>query len=188
MTHVLDRPRRSRWRGVRDDARRARLQDPRDPVIQNGRDVQPRATDGVVGRSAEEEDDGDSGSDARESGCGEVPAAEAHLRGGLGGRPLGRRFNRGRLDGGMDGGGALAPEVIGCETGDVGLGRGRGGLAERNKFLGRTEPISWEADDLIRRLRRTARLDFTTFLHPVADLFQLFLAMPSESGASIRLD
>jgi hypothetical protein len=28
----------------------------------------------------------------------------------------------------------------------------------------------------------------TTFLHPVADLFQLFLAIPSGPGASIRLD
>ena len=99
-----------------------------------------------------------------------------------------RRVIGRRLDDGLDSGCALAPEVVRCEPGGVGLGRGRDGLAKWNELLGRAEPIAWEADDLIRRLRRTARLDLTTFLHPVADLFQLFVAIPSESGASIRLD
>jgi hypothetical protein len=88
----------------------------------------------------------------------------------------------------MDSGRPLAPEVVRCEAGDIRLGWGLGRLAERNQLLRRAEPIAREADDLVRRLCRAARFDFTTFLHPVADLFQLFLAMPSESGASIRLD
>jgi hypothetical protein len=151
----------------------------------------------VIGRPAKEQCESSSRGNAREDRSGEAPAAKSRLgRGGFGvaGGTILRHFAVRDFDGGMDGGGALAPEVIGCEPGDVGLGRGRGGLAERDgwaerdEFVGRAEPVAGEADDLVRRVRRPATLDFTTFLHPVADLFQLFLAMPSESGASIRLD
>jgi hypothetical protein len=167
VTHVFDDP---RCAGLRDDARRADRRELRDASVEDCRDVQPCSARDATGAAAQKQDDGGCGGDGNEACHDERAARETRLGAGrrrvAGGR-IGRWVMLGSLDDSVDSGRALAPEVIGHETGGLGFGWGRGRGAEGHEMLARAEPIPRQADDLVRSLRRTPCLDLTTFLHPL---------------------
>lgn len=148
--------------GSRDHAWWAVLQDPGNPTAHDRREVQARASGDVVAGSTEKQRESGGGRDAQNCRGDQASAAEAHRRESVASRRGSGLFDLWRLDGGMDGGRTLTPEVVWRERGEVGLGWGRRRLAERDEGLARPEPIAREADDLVRRLLRTAHLDVST--------------------------